>query len=539
MKKSLPVLFLLFTCALFAQVFDPVPEAIEPSGLTFELEDYVTIPISSGQQPKARINLLREVPDGSGRHFVNDLRGKFWVIENGTPELYMNPVVEFENFIQAPGFGTGFGAFAFHPEFANNGKFYTSHAETTGSAPADFSPIADNGISMQWAITEWTATDITANEFDGTRRELLRFDFPSQVHGIQDISFNPNDAPGDEDYGLLYICVGDGGSSINSLPENIQTTASYFGTIFRIDPLGTNSANGKYGIPPTNPFLNDPDALGEIWTYGFRNPHRISWDTEGDHKMLIGDIGEKNIEELNLGLPGANYGWDNREGTFLFDRSLGQNLVFELPPDDSTFNYTYPVAQYDHDEGVAIVAGYVYRGSAFPELFGKYIFGDIRFGRVFILDADELELGSLATITEVHFVDGTGENITLLDLVNGDRADLRFGIDSAGEIYILTKADGKIRTLKTPGSTTATEAITEQVNWLSPNPSDGLFYFSPADFSHKKTDMTVVDAQGRVVWNRHFEASPKNVDLTSLTPGVYWVKWQMDGKAFAQQIHKR
>ncbi|MCB0640800.1 MAG: PQQ-dependent sugar dehydrogenase, partial [Phaeodactylibacter sp.] len=427
MKLRLLLFLSILAVQSFAQVDNPVPEAIPASGILFELQEYVTIPISSGQEPKARINLLREVPDGSGRQFVNDLRGKFWVIDNGEVSIYLNPVVEFPDFIQEPGKGTGFGAFAFHPEFATNGKFYTSHAEAAASAPADFSPMEDNGIALQWVVHEWTTSDINAVPFEGTRRELLRLDFPYVLHGIQDIQFNPTATPDDEDYGLLYICVGDGGSSLNFLSANIQTAASYLGTILRIDPLGNNSINGQYGIPATNPFAGDLGSMGEVWTYGFRNPHRICWDTEGDHKMLIGDIGEKNLEEVNLGLPGLNYGWENREGTFLYDRELGQSLVFELPVDDAMYDYTYPVAQFDHDEGLAIVGGLVYRGSAFPELYGKYIFGDIPSGRVFMVNADELELGSLADIEELNFVDADENPTNLLQLIGTNRADLRFG----------------------------------------------------------------------------------------------------------------
>lgn len=530
--------FFLSYSSLFSQITNPIPEPIEPSGLVFKLEEYVSIQISSGQQPRARINMLREVPDGSGRQFVNDLRGKFWVIDGAETILYSNPLIEFANFFHTSGKGSGFGAFAFHPEFATNGKLYTTHSTTSGSAPADFSPALDNGIALQWVLTEWTADDPSASVFEGTRREMLRLDFPYVLHGIQDIQFNPNAVPGDEDYGLLYVCVGDGGSSLNFLPQNIQTPASYLGTILRIDPLGSNSANGQYGIPESNPFTNDPNAMGEVWTYGFRNPHRICWDTEGDHKMLIGDIGEKNIEELNLGMAGTNYGWGRREGTFLYDRIEGQDNVFELPSDDDQFDYVYPVAQYDHDEGLAIVGGYVYRGTALPELYGKYLFGDIPSGRVFVVNADELELGSQAEIQELLFVDAQDNQVTLLELVNGDRADLRFGIDGDGEIYILTKADGKIRTMKSPSSTAVNEIKLNAVRWLSPNPSDGLFQLETDRTGIQHTDMIVVDVQGKIMWRKAFEVLPKSVDLSTLPAGNYWVRWKSGDQLFTQHIQK-
>ena len=522
---------------LAGQVADPVPESIGPSGLVFQLEEYATIPISSGQQPRARINMLREVPDGTGRYFVNDLRGKFWVVDNGEASLYANPLVELDNFTHSPGKGTGFGAFAFHPEFATNGKLYTTHAVYPNSGTPDYSPIAHNGIALQWVLMEWTADDPSANVFDGSRRELLRLEFPTVLHGMQDIQFNPNAQAGEEDYGLLYICVGDGGSSLNGFPQNLQTPASYLGTILRIDPLGNNSPNGHYGIPADNPFIGQGDALGEVWTYGFRNPHRISWDTEGEHLMLIGDIGEKNIEELNLGLPGRNYGWGAREGTFLYDVvNGGQFQVFELPADDSLNSYTYPVAQYDHDEGLAIVGGYVYRGSALPELYGKYLFGDIPSGRVFVVDADDLAEGQMATIEEVHFVDPEGNPTALLLETGGSRADLRFGINAAGELFILTKADGKIRTLVSPLTNSNSEVAPEQVRWLFPNPGDGHFHLNLPALPADDMEISVFDLSGRMVWKRTYLNPPSSLDLSTLSDGAYWVKWQIGTTTYTQAV---
>jgi len=160
--------------------------------------------------------------------------------------------------------------------------------------------------------------------------------------------------------------------------------------------------------------------------------------------MLIGDIGQANIEEVNLGIAGADYGWSAREGTFALDPD-DVTRVLDLPPFDASFDVTYPVAQYDHDEGNAIVGGFVYRGDAVPELFGQYVFGDIVNGRIFFVDADALELGRQAPIEELTLL-RDGEPISLLDLVDAPRADLRFGQDLDGELYVTTKQDGMVRT---------------------------------------------------------------------------------------------
>jgi hypothetical protein len=152
---------------------------------------------------------------------------------------------------------------------------------------------------------------------------------------------------------------------------------------------------------------------------------------------------------VNLGLPGRNYGWSQREGTFVTDED-DPLVLYQLPPNEVR-DFTYPVAQYDHDEGRSIVGGFVYRGDAMPELQGKYVFGDIVNGRIFYTDVDELELGQQAEIQELRLTVG-GQEAGFLQLLNAtsgaQRADLRFGQGEDGEIYILSKQDGSIRTLQ-------------------------------------------------------------------------------------------
>jgi len=176
--------------------------------------------------------------------------------------------------------------------------------------------------------------------------------------------------------------------------------------------------------------------------------------------MILTDIGQSNIEEVNLGVRGGNYGWPVREGTFVTDTVKGYPL-YALPPDDAKHGFTYPVAQYDHIDATtslgkaAIAGGYVYRGTAVPALAGRYLFGDIVRGRVFHVPVTDLKLGSQATIQELRLL-RHGAPVTLLDLVGPSsppgRVDLRFGQDESGEIYIVTKQDGKIRKLAAAAS---------------------------------------------------------------------------------------
>lgn len=431
---------------------DPIPETIVSSGLGVVLQEFVTVPSSSSNTPLARINFLDHANDSSGRLFVNDLRGSLYVIDaNSDLSEYLNIAAEFPEFVDSPGRGSGFGFFAFHPDFSTNGKFYTVHTEA-GNALQQRTPDfpSDTTDSMHGIITEWTADSPASDSFSGTSRELLRIGFERSIHGIQQIGFNPTALPGSDEYGLLYVAIGDGHSTPNftSVPQDMVFP---HGKILRIDPLGTDSENGQYGIPSSNPYAQSTTALGEIWNHGFRNPHRFSWDSGGTNKMFIGHIGEKNIDGIYPGLAGANYGWNEREGSFLFKTTDPAN-VYTLPPDDSQYGFTYPVAQYDHDEGFAVVGGFVYRGANVPVLRGKYIFGDLVNGRIFYTDESKMITGDRpVTIHELTLKNNLGNTLTMRDFAGNDRADIRFGEDANGELYVLSKSNGKIWKIASDG----------------------------------------------------------------------------------------
>jgi glucose/arabinose dehydrogenase len=265
----------------------------------------------------------------------------------------------------------------------------------------------------------------------------------SGIHGVQEITFNPLSKKGDDDYGLLYIGVGDGGAVENGYAFLAHSQEKIWGTVLRIDPAGRNSSNGQYGIPATNPFVKNrtDKTVGEIYAYGFRNPHRISWSRSG--QMLVSNIGHSNIESVNLIMAGHDYGWPIREGTFVLNPYGDLTKVYPLPPDDSAYHVTYPVIEYDHDEGKAISGGLEYWGNALPQLKGKYFFGDIPKGRLFYAEMADIKQGGQATIKEWK-VSVNGITKTLVELCGTDRVDLHFGRDDKGELYILTKPDGKI-----------------------------------------------------------------------------------------------
>jgi glucose/arabinose dehydrogenase len=240
-----------------------------------------------------------------------------------------------------------------------------------------------------------------------------------------------------------------------------QNLKSAFGKILRIDPLGTNSANGKYGIPASNPFAESgANALGEIYAYGVRNAQRLFWDSKNGN-MFMSEIGQNAIEEISPVTPGANLGWNVWEGSLRFYGREGV-LLGESRTDPEII---YPIAEYDHTDplllsNVAAIGGLVYRHTAIPQLTGKLIFGDNPSGEIFYVSADNLPKGGSDAIRRVLF-DDNGTSKTLLQLIQekntaqgktpADRADLRFGEGPDGKIFILNKQDGTIRMLVPDG----------------------------------------------------------------------------------------
>ena len=304
-------------------------------------------------------------------------------------------------------------------------------------------------------IAEWTAYASRPSRFNpGTRREVLRIAQYQHGHNTDQLMFDPNATVGTAAYGKMFITIGDGGNNPpHPDPHDLaQNAAVPLGKILRIDPL--RQANGsRYAVPPDNPFLSRPGHLPELYALGLRHPQNMCFDPGHRHPFpfIFIDIGQACVEEVNLGLPGANYGWPVREGTFVANR-FNENLLETLPDDDASYGFTYPVAQYGHNEGTAsrvaaIVGGFVYRGTAIPDLVGHFILGDIVTGRIFHVPVADLRPGSLAALKELTLM-RNGVEVTLLSLVGGRaRADLRFGQDETGEIYVLTKQDGRIRKL--------------------------------------------------------------------------------------------
>ncbi|MEN2280715.1 PQQ-dependent sugar dehydrogenase [Algoriphagus sp. SE2] len=411
-----------------------IPEKIKDSGIRFELEFFAQLPASDTTPALAKMTKMEPIP-GTDRLMINDQRIGIYELVDQKPQLYLNLLEQRPDMVSKPGWATGLGSFTFHPEFQENGRFYTAHTEPGGTKPSDFGYTDSLNVFMQWVLTEWKADSPNSKSFQGTSREILRIDNASQAHGMQELTFNPNAKKGDEDFGLLYIGYGDGGTVEKRFAYiSDHGGAGVYSSILRIDPTGSNSANGKYGIPTVNPFYGMQGKAGEVLAFGFRNPNRIFWNESG--KLFATDIGQHSIEEINLIEPGKFYGWPIREGRFMINPFGSFRTLYPLPKDDDKKGVTYPLIQLEHDEAVAVIGGYF-----IPEgkLKGNFVFGDIPTGRLFFADLDQKPYPEVKSMKFVF----EGRETTMEEIVGG-RVDLKFGIDAEKQVYIMSKNQGKI-----------------------------------------------------------------------------------------------
>lgn len=442
---------------------DPIPKKIEKGGVTVVAQEFLRLPqtLDSNDVPLtndayARLQYMQPIPDGSGRLVINELRGVLYIYDEAANTLDAFLDIRDAEF----GFDdsmfpneTGLAGFAFHPQFAQSGrpgygKFYTAFSASSDSGVANY--LDDNSENHESVIREWTATDASASVFSGTSREIFRIGQFAQNHNIGTLAFNSAATPVDSDYGLLFASLGDGGAA-NDPDENGQSLATPMSSIIRIDPLNFDRGT-SYAIPHDNPFVDSAGRAPEIWAYGLRHAQHFSFDSDGT--MYIADIGQNQIEEINIGVKGANYGWRVREGMFATAFGIGNvrpNPVYPKPNDLQEF--TYPVLQFDHDEGNAVGSVFVYRGTEVPQLVGKVVFSDMVTGRVFYAESEGLQAGKPSSIQELRIrLEGSEVNVAeAVGIANtyggGKRADLRLGIDADGELYLLTKSDGWVRKL--------------------------------------------------------------------------------------------
>jgi hypothetical protein len=441
---------------------DPFPAPIQATEgvVRVSFREFATLPDSGGGA--ARVMLLVDEP-GTKRLFVNDMRGPLYTVsyDGAAVRLYVDiNAPQWGVAVQSNGRERGFQSFAMHPQFGRTGtpgygKFYTWTDSTNTGPPPDFQP-GGGGNTHDTVLLEWTAKNAAAATYDGgPPRELLRVEQPFANHNGGHIAFHPVAQAGSPEFGLLYIGIADGGSGGD--PLNLaQNLASPFGKIIRVDPLGTNSANKKYGIPKQNPLAGRQGALGEIYVYGVRNPQRFGWDPR-NNTLFVADIGQDIVEELSPAPAGANLGWNSWEGSFGF---ISRQEV-DLKKRRSDPTVTYPVAEYGQIDALlqansAITGVHVYRSNAIPQLSNLLIFGDFPSGEIFYVPADKLPAGGQDGIRRILLNEG-GQAKTFLQVIQAKvarekkaptgRADLRFGAGPNGQLFLLNKHDGTIRLL--------------------------------------------------------------------------------------------
>jgi hypothetical protein len=459
------VVLLIAAARASAQITgDPFPTPIEAERdvVAVRFVEFATLPDFGTEAP--RMMHLHYEP-GTRRIFVSTMRGGLYGIsvDGQTVTEYLDVNAgKWGIGVQAQGSERGFQSFVFHPQFGQRGargygRFYT-YTDTTNTTPAPTFTSGGTTRTHDTVLLEWTAKDAASAQYDGgPPRELFRVAQPFANHNAGQLAFNPLAAAGTPEAGWMYVGSADGGSGGD--PMNLsQNLGSVFGKILRIDPLGTDSANKQYGIPAANPFVGKPDALGEIYAYGVRNPQRFAWDAKTG-RLFVADIGQNIVEEISPVTAGANLGWNKWEGSFAF---VNRQVDVANPRSDAAM--TWPIVEYDHRDPLvqraAITGVVIYRQAAIRQLGNKLIFGDNPSGEIFYLDADKLPDGGQSPIRRILFDDG-GTRKTLLQLIReknaaqgkpaAPRADLRFGVGPDGQVFILNKRDGVIRLLVPDG----------------------------------------------------------------------------------------
>src|SRR5215207_3931674 len=350
-----------------------------PGTITFPDPDayaWQQLPLSGLQRP---VDLQ---PDGSRRLFIIEKAGRIRIMEND--QLLEAPFLDITERVGNNGNEQGLLGLAFHPQYAQNGRFFVNYTDIRG----------DNVLARFQVSSDSNIAD------PNSEVSLLGIDQPFPNHNGGVLAFGPD--------GYLYAGLGDGGAAGDPF-ANAQNTGVLLGKILRLDV----DSGDPYAVPADNPFGN------EIWAYGLRNPWRLSFDRL-TRDLYIGDVGQGEWEEIDFlaaGSPGgANFGWDFREGAHDYEGGGAEGMID-------------PVAEYSHVEGgCSVTGGYVYRGSM-PEWNGIYVYGDYCTGLIW---------GLLRT----------GDTWQAQLLFDMQVTITSFGQDGAGELYLLSDNGGVYRLVR-------------------------------------------------------------------------------------------
>jgi len=337
-------------------------------------------------------------PPGDARLFVVEQAGRIRVVKNGA--LLPTPFLDITSRVLSGG-ERGLLSVAFDPRYATNGWFYVYYTNASGDI----------------TIERYAAASPTADVAGTTATPVITIPHPSYGnHNGGLLMFGPD--------GMLYAGTGDGGGG-GDPPRNAQNLNVLLGKLLRLDV-----STLPYTIPRSNPFAGQPGRRGEIWAYGLRNPWRYAFDSvpgAGASTLYIADVGQNAWEEVDVAaasVGGTNYGWNVTEGTHCY------------PPGTScsTAGFHLPAIEYDHSQGCSITGGFVYRGSALPEIAGHYFYSDYCFGWLASMTGDRTR--------------GFETRRWTLDAIPSVGNVTSFGEDGAGELYVLSAGGGVYRIVR-------------------------------------------------------------------------------------------
>ncbi|KAM1681927.1 hypothetical protein COP2_040197 [Malus domestica] len=403
--------------------FNGEPVTLNDSGIPIPPHGLCLEKIGNGSY----LNMVAH-PDGSNRAFFSTQEGKIWLAtipEDGSGGVMgldeSNPFVDLTDEVH---FDTEFGmmGMAFHPNFAQNGRFFasfncdkvkwpgcTGRCSCNSDVDCDPSKLgSDNGAQpcqYQSVVAEYTANGTASQPSLATSarptevRRIFTMGLPFTAHHAGQILFGPED-------GYLYFMMGDGGGVGD--PYNFsQNKKSLLGKIMRLDVDNVPSAAemdklglwGNYSIPKDNPFTEDPALRPEIWALGLRNPWRCSFDAENPSYFICADVGQDLYEEVDVITKGGNYGWRFYEGPYTYTppKSLAGNT--STKPTDVIF----PVMGYNHSEvnkkegSASITGGYIYRSETDPCTYGRYLYGDLYAGAIWAGSEDPENSGNFSS----------------------------------------------------------------------------------------------------------------------------------------------
>ncbi|MBZ0285018.1 MAG: PQQ-dependent sugar dehydrogenase [Anaerolineae bacterium] len=345
--------------------------------------------------------------DETHRRFIVDQIGVIWILMPDdtlleTPFLDIQErLVELRTTRNDP---RGLLSLVFHPGFVDNGRFFIFYTTPPHPDAPDGTQYTDVVAEMRIELADPNRADLASE------RIVIQFDHQTLEHSGGQLLFSPE--------GYLYIALGDD----DRPAETAQNIESPFGGILRIN-VDEFSGDLAYSIPADNPFV-DSDGLDELYAKGFRHPWRMSYDSE--FGFLVSEPAWTfRASEINQIVSGGNYGWNIVPRT-CYEVEI---VVADCLQSAEGASLVPPVLEYDNDIGRIVIGGYVYRGSAIPELQGHYIFGEwgveVQKGaRIFAAQPVAQGRWQFTSLIERPFRGG----ITLWG----------FGQDAAGELYVMT-----------------------------------------------------------------------------------------------------